>query len=75
MLSTIVTTHSFCLRAERDLGMPKIKRKVSRYFRAVEYAHAYYRVSSYLQIAGNHGCNPLAAIQMAFVSNVLSSYD
>lgn len=52
-------------RAERDLRMSKVKQKVSGCFRNVEYAHAYCRISSYLQTMANRGHNPLIAIQMA----------
>lgn len=53
-------------RAERDLRMSKVKQKVSGCFRQVDYAHAYCRISSYLQTMANKGHNPLIAIQMAF---------
>ncbi len=52
-------------RAERDLRMSKVKQKVSGCFRSVEYAHAYCRISSYLQSMANRGHNPLIAIQIA----------
>ena len=52
-------------RAERDLRMAKVKQKVSGCFRNDEYAHAYCRVSSFLQSMANKGYNPLIAIQMA----------
>ena len=52
-------------RAERDLRMSKVKQKVSGCFRASEYAHAYCRISSYLQSMANKGYNPLIAIQIA----------
>ena len=52
-------------RAERDLRMSKVKQKVSGCFRNRQYAHAYCRISSYLQTMANHGYNPLVAIQMA----------
>ena len=57
-------------RAERDLRMSKVKQKVSGCFRAAEYAHAYCRISSYLQTMANQGYNPLIAIQMAFAREV-----
>lgn len=52
-------------RAERDLRMSKVKQKVSGCFRVSEYAHAYCRISSYLQSMANKGYNPLVAIQIA----------
>jgi hypothetical protein len=52
-------------RAERDLRMSKVKQKVSGCFRTAEFAHAYCRISSYLQTMANRGINPLVAIQMA----------
>ena len=52
-------------RAERDLRMSKVKQKVSGCFRNIDYAHAYCRISSYLQTMANKGHNPLIAIQMA----------
>jgi len=52
-------------RAERDLRMSKVKQKVSGCFRTELYAHAYCRISSYLQTMSNKGHNPLIAIQMA----------
>ena len=52
-------------RAERDLRMSKVKQKVSGCFRVSDYAHAYCRISSYLQSMANRGYNPLIAIQIA----------
>ncbi len=52
-------------RAERDLRMAKVKQKVSGCFRRKKYAHAYCRISSYLQTMASQGVNPLVAIQMA----------
>lgn len=57
-------------RAERDLRMAKVKQKVSGCFRAEEYAHAYCRISSYLQTMANKGHNPLIAIQMALADEL-----
>ncbi len=57
-------------RAERDLRMAKVKQKVSGCFRNVEYAHAYCRISSYIQTMGNKGYNPLIAIQMALAGDI-----
>ena len=52
-------------RAERDLRMSKVKQKVSGCFRQIDYAHAYCRISSYLQTMANKGHNPLISIQIA----------
>lgn len=57
-------------RAERDLRMSKVKQKVSGCFRQVIYAHAYCRISSYLQTMANKGQNPLIAIQMVLEENM-----
>jgi transposase len=51
--------------AERDLRMSKVKQKVSGCFRNAQYAHAYCRISSYLQTMAYRGYNPLIAIQLA----------
>jgi transposase len=48
-------------RAEQDLRMAKVKQKVSGCFRAEDYAHAYCRISSYLQTMANRGYNPQSA--------------
>lgn len=52
-------------RAERDLRMSKVKRKVSCCFRKTQYAEAYCRIFSYLQTMANRGYSPLVAIQLA----------
>ena len=57
-------------RAERDLRMAKVKQKVSGCFRQKRYAHAYCRISSYLQTMANQGVNPLVAIQMALAGKI-----
>ncbi len=57
-------------RAERELRMAKVKQKVSGCFRSEKYAHAYCRISSYLQTMQNKGINPLIAIQMAFSGEI-----
>jgi hypothetical protein len=59
-------------RAEQDLRMAKVKQKVSGCFRAEDYAHAYCRISSYLQTMANQGYNPLIAIQIALAGNAAS---
>lgn len=56
-------------RAEQDLRMAKVKQKVSGCFRAEDYAHAYCRISSYLQTMANRGYNPLIAIQIALAGD------
>ncbi len=57
-------------RAERDLRMAKVKQKISGCFRRQRYAHAYCRISSYLQTMANKGVNPLVAIQLALVDEI-----
>ncbi len=57
-------------RAERDLRMAKVKQKVSGCFRTERYAHAYCRISSYLQTMANKNINPLVAIQMALSGEI-----
>ena len=57
-------------RAERDLRMSKVKQKVSGCFRSEKYAHAYCRISSYLQTMSNKGINSMIAIQMALEGKV-----
>lgn len=59
-------------RAERDLRMAKVKKKVSGCFRTETYAHAYCRISSYLQTMASKGYNPLLAIQIALAGNIPS---
>ena len=57
-------------RGERDLRMSKVKQKVSGCFRSVEYAHAYCRITSYLQTMAYKGVNPMIAIQMALAGEI-----
>ena len=57
-------------RAERDLRMAKVKQKISGCFRAEKYAHAYCRISSYLQTMVNRGINPLIAVQMTLSGEI-----
>jgi len=57
-------------RAERDLRMSKVKQKVSGCFRVEKYAHAYCRISSYLQTMKNKGINPLIAVSMALSGKI-----
>ena len=60
-------------RAERDLRMAKVKQKISGCFRSEKYAHAYCRISSYLQTMANQGINPHVAIQMAMAGEIPES--
>ncbi len=60
-------------RAEWDLRMATVKQKISGYFRQERYAHAYCRISSYLQSMANQGLNPLVVIQVALVGKILDS--
>jgi len=57
-------------RGERDLRMSKVKQKVSGCFRSVIYAHAYCRITSYLQTMAYKGINPTIAIQMALAGEI-----
>ncbi|MGH8560220.1 MAG: IS66 family transposase [Methylococcales bacterium] len=57
-------------RAEPDLRMAQVKQKVSGCSRSEDSAHAYCRISSYLQTMANQGDNPLIAIQMAPAGNI-----
>lgn len=57
-------------RGERDLRMSKVKQKVSGCFRSEEYAHAYCRITSYLQTMSYKGINPMIAIQMALAGEL-----
>ncbi len=50
--------------------MSKVKQKISGCFRVSEYAHAYCRISSYLQSMANKGYNPLINIQIALAGEV-----
>lgn len=57
-------------RGERDLRMSKVKQKVSGCFRSEDFAHAYCRITSYLQTMAYKGVNPLIAIQMALAGEI-----
>jgi len=57
-------------RGERDLRMSKVKQKVSGCFRSEIYAHAYCRITSYLQTMAYKGVNPIIAIQMALAGEI-----
>ena len=57
-------------RGERDLRMSKVKQKVSGCFRSEIYAHAFCRITSYLQTMAYKGINPMIAIQMALAGEI-----
>lgn len=57
-------------RGERDLRMSKVKQKVSGCFRSEQYAHAYCRITSYLQTMAYKGIHPMIAIQMALTGEI-----
>lgn len=57
-------------RGERDLRMSKVKQKVSGCFRSEIFAHAYCRITSYLQTMAYKGINPMIAIQMALAGEI-----
>jgi len=61
-------------RAERDLRMAKVKQKVSGCFRSEQYAHAYCRISSYIQTMSNKGYNPLVAVEMALNGDAIDCW-
>ena len=54
---------------EQKIRMSKIKIKVSGCFRTEHYAHAWCRISSYLDSMGALGYNPVVAIQIALAGN------
>ena len=56
--------------AERALRMGKVKQKVSGCFRSEEFAHAYCRVSSYLDTMKAHGYNPIIALQFVLKGEI-----
>ena len=58
-------------RSERDIRMAKVKQKVSGCFRTVSFAHAYCRISSYLQTMAALGYNPLTATTIALHGNAV----
>ena len=64
--------------AEQKIGMSKVKIKVSGCFRTEHYAHAWCRISSYLDSMAELGYNPLDAIQIALAGNaadMIKQYD
>ena len=62
-------------RSERDIQMAKVRQKISGTFRNVTHAHAYCRISSYLQSITCQGYNSLAAIQIALNGNAVDVLD
>jgi len=62
-------------RAERDLRMANVKRKVSGCLRTEIYAQTYCQIPSSLQTMANKGHNPLIAIQIALAGNIYSVED
>ena len=54
---------------EQKIRMSKVKIKVSGCFRTEHYAHAWCRITSYLDSMGALGYNPLVAIQIALAGN------
>ena len=53
------------IRVEREIRMANVKQKVSGCFQTVAFAHAYCRISSYLQTMAKLGYNPLVATAIA----------
>jgi transposase len=50
--------------------MSKVKQKVSGCFCSEDFAHAYCRITSYLQTMAYKGINPMIAIQMALAGEI-----
>ena len=57
-------------RAERDLRMSKVKKKVSGCFRSREYAEHFCRISSYVKTMRNKGYSSLQAITIALKGEI-----
>ena len=62
-------------RAERDIRMAKVRQKISGTFRNVKHAHAYCRISSYLQSMSLQGYSSLVAMQIALNGNAMAMFD
>ena len=62
-------------RGEREIRMAKVKQKVSGCFRTVAFAHAYCRISSYLQTMAALGYNPLVATAIALQGKAVDCLD
>ena len=64
--------------AEQKIRMSKVKIKVSGCFRTERFAHAWCRISSYLDTMAELGYNPHVAIQIALDGNaadMIKQYD
>ena len=64
--------------AEQKIRMAKVKIKVSGCFRTERFAHAWCRISSYLDTMAELGYNPIEAIQIALDGNaadMIKQYD
>ena len=57
-------------RAERDLRMNKVKKKVSGCFRAEETARHFCRITSYVKTMRNKGYSSLDAITMVLKGKI-----
>ena len=57
-------------RAERDLRMSKVKKKVSGCFRTEEMAKHFYRITGYLKTMRNKGFSSMEAITMALKGEI-----
>ena len=57
-------------RAERDIRMFKVKRKVSGCFRTMEGAHNFAAIMSYIGTARKHGLSAFRAIKNALIGNL-----
>ena len=64
--------------AEQKIRISKVKVKVSGCFRTERFAHAWFRISSYLDSMAELGYNPIEAIQIALDGNaadMIKQYD
>ena len=62
-------------RSERDIRVAKVKQKVSGCFRTVSFAHAFCRISGYLQTMAALGYNPLVAVSIALQGKAVDCLD
>ena len=58
---------------EQKIRMSKVKTKVSECLRTEHNAHAWCRISSYLDSTGALGYNPLVALEIAFAGNAIDT--